>query len=319
MSDAIQSLLTPETSPRRVGRIFKSYKQIEGAGFEVRRPFPAIGVDHVDPFLLLDHFGPTYTAPNTPPVGAPDHPHRGFETVTYVLEGENEHKDSRGNSGKIGPGDVQWMTAGSGIVHSEMPSEAFCKTGGVSHGFQIWLNLPRTHKLCPPRYQDLPASTLAHPVSPRQPDLVRATVIAGSVWGAKGPVDTVTPVAMVHFVVGKGGVVEWGAKDGEGGDEWTVVLYISRGRGMFGPPNTEMRGGAGDALLMRRDLNNSHRDTTVFWNEHDADEELEVILLAGKPLNEPVARYGPFVMNTREELVQAFEDYRSGKMGAIEA
>src|SRR4051794_5500785 len=181
---------TTDRAARSVQRIAPSIETLEGAGFTVRRPFPVPGLSQVDPFLLLDHLGPVEYAPGTAQ-GAPDHPHRGFQTVSYILEGETEHADSVGNRGVIGAGDVQWMTAGSGVVHSEMPSRRVQTEGGRVHGFQIWVNLPRADKLTAPRYQEVPSSRI--PVVTTD-DGVVVRVIAGSALGVVGAVETHTPI-----------------------------------------------------------------------------------------------------------------------------
>src|SRR4051794_4881370 len=181
------------TTSRPVLRVVDAHRQLEGDGFEVRRPFPSGALPMVDPFLLLDEMGPVDHAPGEA-TGASDHPHRGFETVTYVLDGEMEHRDSAGNAGSISSGDVQWMTAGSGVVHSEKPSDAFLARGGRMHGFQLWVNLPRRDKMTAPRYQDLRAEVLPKV----DHDGVHATVIAGDAFGVHGPAETRVPITYVH-------------------------------------------------------------------------------------------------------------------------
>ncbi|HEY3858157.1 MAG TPA: pirin family protein, partial [Gammaproteobacteria bacterium] len=187
--------LDPKTS-RSVVRIVTSLRTREGGGFIVHRPFPTQMLMDFDPFLLLDEMGPVDYAPGEA-VGAPDHPHRGFETVTYVLEGKMQHKDSHGHAGTLGPGDVQWMTAGGGVVHSEMPEEAFRAAGGRMHGFQIWVNLPRTDKLMKPRYQELPESGI--PVAVSADGNVKVKIVAGESLGKSAAIDTRTPIAFLHM------------------------------------------------------------------------------------------------------------------------
>jgi quercetin 2,3-dioxygenase len=278
-------------------------KTLEGGGFPVRRPFPTNQLDHVDPFLLLDHFGPIEWRPNEA-VGAPDHPHRGFETVTYLIEGRMQHKDSQGNSGKLGPGDVQWMTAGAGVVHSEMPEDEFLRTGGRMHGFQIWVNLPARDKMINPRYQDVPSAQI--PVAVSDDGKVRAKVIAGEALGARAVIDTHTPIIYLHFTIQPSG-----SHTQQVPSDHNAMAYVINGAGEFGRearPAIE-----GQLVIFGRD-----GDDVTLAVPDDATAPLNVLLLAGVPLNEPMARYGPFVMNTRQEIVQAFEDYRDGRLGKID-
>ncbi|TMB30870.1 MAG: pirin family protein [Deltaproteobacteria bacterium] len=188
-------------SVREVSRVTTAHRQSEGGGFIVRRPFPVAEIDSVDPFLLLDEMGPVDYAPGEA-VGAPDHPHRGFETVTYVLEGEMEHEDSAGHRGKLGPGDVQWMTAGAGIIHSEMPSERIRKEGGRVHGFQIWVNLPKDEKMARPRYQEYGSGEL--PVAKSADGKATVRVIAGEALGARAVIETRTPIVLQDWTVQPG-------------------------------------------------------------------------------------------------------------------
>ncbi|MGI0020463.1 MAG: pirin family protein [Nitrososphaera sp.] len=281
---------------RTVSKIVNATETMEGEGFLVHRPFPTNALNFFDPFLLLDEMGPMELAPGEAK-GAPDHPHRGFETVTYLLEGSFEHKDSQGNAGRLHPGDVQWMTAGAGVVHSEMPEKEFARAGGKLHGFQLWVNLPKKDKMMPPRYQDVPASKM--PSATKSGARVR--VIAGESLGAKAAVDTRTPIMYLHFTLDKGASVSQPVPPG-----YNVFAYVVEGEGAFG--GKEARRG----------------QMVMFGTEGDAVEikaktALSVLLIGGVPLNEPVARYGPFVMNTREEVHQAIEDYRAGKMGSIAA
>src|SRR5256714_1733762 len=200
------NLLQEETKSNKLTRtvagIVNSIETLEGAGFLVRRPFPKASFSEFDPFLLLDEMGPITVSPGEAK-GAPDHPHRGFETVTYVLSGEMEHKDSQGHAGKLSAGDVQWMTAGAGVVHSEMPSAEFQRTGGRLHGFQLWVNLPRQNKMMQPRYQEIPSASI--PTAQTQDELVTVRVIAGEALGARAVVETVTPIMYLHFTLQPGG------------------------------------------------------------------------------------------------------------------
>jgi redox-sensitive bicupin YhaK (pirin superfamily) len=289
------------TTGRTVAGIVNSIETLEGGGFLVRRPFPKSSFSEFDPFLLLDEMGPVTVAPNEAK-GAPDHPHRGFETVTYMLSGEMEHKDSHGHAGKLSPGDVQWMTAGAGVVHSEMPSAEFQRAGGKLHGFQLWVNLPREDKMMQPRYQEIPAAHI--PTAQSQDGLVSVRVIAGEALGARAVIETITPIMYLHFTIQPGGRVSQAVPRG-----YNAFAYIVDGEGLFGVD--EERGSDGQMVMFSPDGD----DVTVVNPE--SGTTLELLLIAGVPLNEPVVRYGPFVMNTKEEIYQAIEDYRNGRMGAI--
>jgi quercetin 2,3-dioxygenase len=287
------------TEARRVARVINALSTVEGGGFPVRRPFPIAGFSHFDPFLLIDHLGPVEWPPGGA-IGAPDHPHRGFETVTYVLQGENEHRDSFGNADVLGPGDVQWMTAGGGVIHSEMPTPAFHRSGGTQQGFQIWVNLPAVDKLMTPRYQTLRASEIPHAIS--EDKLAQVRVIAGEALGVRARIDTRVPIQMLHYTLAAGAQVEQQVPREQNG-----LVYVFKGVAQVG--EREVR--AGQAALL------SSGDTVVLGAASEAAESAELLLLSGKPLNEPVARYGPFVMNTREQIEEAFRDYQSGKFGVI--
>jgi hypothetical protein len=285
---------------RGVARVVTSIETFEGAGFPVHRPFPTGSLGEIDPFLLLDRMGPYEAAPGQAQ-GAPDHPHRGFETVTYVLEGEMEHEDSAGNRGRLGAGDVQWMTAGAGVVHSEMPSRAFLERGGRIHGFQLWVNLPRKDKMIAPRYQDVPSSRI--PVVTSPDGLARVKVIAGEALGARAVIDTRTPIFYLHVSLRPGARFTQPAPR-----RFNVFAYVLEGAGRFGAE--ERRAVADQAVVFQTD-----GEEVSFVAE---EERCEVLLIGGVPLREPVARYGPFVMNTAQEIQQAIEDFRAGRMGAIE-
>jgi len=284
-------------SARSVVRTLPAQRAVEGDGFVVRRPFPVPGVDLVDPFLLLDHMGPVDHGPGEA-VGTPVHPHRGFETVTYLLDGELQHRDSLGNEGVLGPGDTQWMTAGRGVLHEEGPTPRFLAEGGRLHGVQLWVNLPAAQKMIPPAYQDLTADAVAvdHPA-----DGVTVRVVAGEAFGLVGPGSTHTPITYAHLTLAPGAAVS-----GPSDPDHTVLVYPLVGPvavggrtlaeselGVLGPGDTVELTGAGD----------------------EGGEPSEVIVLSGQPLREPVARYGPFVMNTRQELIEAIEDVQSGRFG----
>ncbi len=290
------------TTGRTVSGIVNSIETLEGAGFLVRRPFPKASFSEFDPFLLLDEMGPMTVAPNQAK-GAPDHPHRGFETVTYLLSGEMEHRDSRGHAGRLGPGDVQWMTAGAGVVHSEMPSAEFQRTGGTLHGFQLWVNLPKRHKMTKPQYQEISSSQI--PKATSADGLVTVSVIAGEAMGKKAAIETRTPIIYLHYRIEPAGAATLQVPA-----TYNAFAYIVDGEGLFGAEGE--RAADGQMVLFAQD-----GDELRIENPADARATLEVLLIAGVPLNEPVARYGPFVMNTEDEIRQAIEDYRLGRMGTI--
>jgi quercetin 2,3-dioxygenase len=287
---------------RPVEQVATAASAFEGAGFPVRRPFPgALDQAHTDPFLMLDQMGPVEYLPGKA-LGAPDHPHRGFETVTYLIDGEMEHRDSHGGGGVIHGGDTQWMTAGAGLVHSEMPTEKMMREGGLLHGVQLWVNLPRSDKRAEPRYQDITGDELVLFRNVDGTALVR--LIAGDVSGVKGPGNTHTPIALAHATLQPGAhlALEWPR-------EFNALVYVLSGSGRVGPDGQQLRSGqvasfgAGDVLIVDADS--------------DADEPLEVLLLGGKPIREPVFSYGPFVMNTKSEIIEAIDDFNAGKMGSI--
>ena len=289
---------------RTVSGIVNSIQTLEGGGFLVRRPFPKAAFSEFDPFLLLDEMGPMEVAPGEAK-GAPDHPHRGFETVTYMLSGEMEHKDSRGHAGRLSAGDVQWMTAGAGVVHSEMPSQAFARNGGRMHGFQLWVNLPQRDKMMKPRYQEIPASQI--PKATSADGLVVVSVIAGEALGKKAVIETRTPIVYLHYRIQPGGALVQQVESA-----YNAFAYVVEGEGLFGAQSEFASDG--QMVLFAQD-----GDEVRIENPIGAKTTLEVLLIAGMPLNEPVARYGPFVMNTEDEIHQAFEDYRLGRMGQIDS
>jgi hypothetical protein len=295
-------LTATETESRRVIAVADSLRTLEGGGFPVRRPFPTAGLLQVDPFLLLDHLGPVKWGPGEG-IGAPDHPHRGFETVTYLLSGEMEHKDSAGHSGRLRAGDVQWMTAGAGVVHSELPSGEFMRNGGVMHGFQIWVNLPARDKMIRPRYQDIPATRIPEAVSADGRAKVR--VIAGSALGQSAVIETRTPIIYLHYTIAPGGETVQAVPE-----EYNALVYMISGKVRAGDDERQVSEGQ----MARFGHGNSVRLAVA----EDATGPANLLLLAGAPLNEPVARHGPFVMNTQQEIVQAIRDYQEGRMGKID-
>jgi len=288
---------------RTVAGVVNSIETLEGAGFLVRRPFPQASFSDFDPFLLLDEMGPMDLGPGQAK-GAPDHPHRGFETVTYMLSGEMQHKDSRGHAGRLRPGDVQWMTAGAGVVHSEMPSAEFAREGGRMHGFQLWVNLPKRDKMMKPRYQEIPGSRIPKVTS--ADGLVTVNVIAGEAMGQNAVIETRTPIVYLHYSIKPGGVATQKVSSA-----YSTFAYIVDGEGLFGAEREPARDG--QMVLFAQD-----GDEVRIENPTEAKSTLDILLIGGMPLNEPIARYGPFVMNTQAEIRQAFEDYSEGKMGAIE-
>jgi redox-sensitive bicupin YhaK (pirin superfamily) len=305
MSTISKALRTEEEQTikgRTVAGIVNSVETLEGGGFLVRRPFPKASFSDFDPFLLLDEMGPMEVAPGEAK-GAPDHPHRGFETVTYLLSGEMEHKDSSGHAGRLKSGDVQWMTAGSGVVHAEMPSEDFQRSGGRMHGFQLWVNLPRSEKMRKPRYQEIPKSQI--PKATSADGLVTVSVIAGEAMGETAVIETRTPIIYLHYRLEPGGVATQQVPH-----TYNAFAYVVEGAGLFGAEGE--RGADGQMVMFAPDGNEVRIE-----NPTNANAALDILLIAGVPLNEPIARYGPFVMNTEEEIHQAFDDYRRGRMGAI--
>jgi quercetin 2,3-dioxygenase len=287
---------------RPVVEVVDSVRTLEGGGFPVRRPFPTKELMQVDPFLLLDHLGPVTWGPGEG-IGAPDHPHRGFETVTYLLSGGFQHRDSAGHAGKLTPGDVQWMTAGSGVVHSELPSDEFMRDGGVMHGFQIWVNLPARDKMMQPRYQEIPKTGVPEALS--ADGKVKVRVIAGTALGKSAVIETRTPIYFLHYTLQPGGATVQAIPAGH-----NALVYLISGEARLGVEQKPVREGQ---MAMLGDGDQIRLAVT-----DEASAPADLLLLAGVPLNEPVARYGPFVMNTREEIEQAFRDYQSGRMGQIQ-
>jgi redox-sensitive bicupin YhaK (pirin superfamily) len=285
------------TDNRQVVQIVTAHPQREGAGFVVRRPFPSVGLALADPFLLLDEMGPITYAPGEA-VGAPDHPHRGFETVTYILDGETQHEDSAGHRGVLSAGDVQWMTAGRGVVHSEMPSRRMQLEGGRMHGFQLWVNLPARDKMIAPRYQEIPAATIPHATS--EDGLASVRVVAGTALGVGAVIETQTPIAYHDWTLRPGASVDVALPA-----NFAAYVYVFAGTARVA--GTEVADGQlavlGEGGAVRLE---SHGDVPA-----------RLLLLAGVPLRESVVSYGPFVMNTKEQIVEAVRDYQAGRMGAI--
>jgi len=284
---------------RNVSQVFTARRQLEGGGFQVRRPLPAPGMRTVGPILMIDEMGPVDYAPGAA-VGAPDHPHRGFETVTYMLAGEFEHRDSAGHAGKLHPGDVQWMTAGRGVVHSEMPSARIMQEGGRVHGFQIWVNLPARLKMTAPRYQEVEASRI--PEATGSDGLARVRVIAGEALGVSARIDTHTPIICQHWILQPGARVSLPLP----ADHEALLYVFSASIDVAGTQLHDGQMGVLDA-----------GDVVEFGMPDTAGGTAQVLLLAGVPLDEPVVQHGPFVMNTEAEIAQAIRDYQLGRMGQI--
>jgi len=296
----------PGAAERPVRAVTSAPSGYEGEGFPVRRAFAGVPLAELDPFVHMDQMGEVDYAPGEPR-GTSWHPHRGFETVTYMIDGTFQHQDSTGGGGLITNGDTQWMTAGSGILHIERPPEDLVVSGGLFHGVQLWVNLPAADKFVDPRYQDIRGGQVKLLRSPDGGAVLR--LIAGSLGGYDGPGITHTPITYVHATVAPGArlVVPWSP-------DFNALVYVLAGRGTVGGEGRPVRTGQlaafgpGDYLELAADA-----------TQDSHTPNLEVLLLGGQPIREPVAQYGPFVMNTREELAQAFEDYQSGKMGQIPA
>jgi redox-sensitive bicupin YhaK (pirin superfamily) len=278
----------------------------EGEGFPVRRAFAGVALEDLDPFVHLDQMGEVEYAPGEPK-GTRWLPHRGFETVTYMIDGTFEHADSNGGGGLITNGDTQWMTAGSGILHIEKPPEELVRTGGLFHGFQLWVNLPADQKWSPPRYQDIRAQEVALLSSPDGGALVR--VIAGDVAGHAGPGSTYSPMTLVHATLSPGArlALPWRP-------DYNALVYVMAGQGSIGSDDRPIGAGQlavlgpGDALTIAASPQQESRSPS-----------LDALVLGGRPIREPVAWMGPFVMNTREEVLQAVADYQAGRLGSIPA
>jgi redox-sensitive bicupin YhaK (pirin superfamily) len=270
-----------------------------GDGFPVRNLFPSNDLDReVSPFLMLDYAGPQYFAPTDRSRGVGEHPHRGFETVTIVYDGVVAHRDSTGNSGIIGPGDVQWMTAAAGIVHEELHEKEFAKKGGTLHAIQLWVNLPKASKMSNPGYQTLLDRDIPAVALPGASGLVR--IIAGTYEGVRGPAKTFTPIHLYDVQLKSGVRHVFNLPDG-----YNTALFVLQGAvkadGLQELKEAELAVYGGKGTLV-----------TV-----DATADSRLLVMSGEPIHEQIARYGPFVMNTREELVQAVEDYQAGRMGHL--
>jgi redox-sensitive bicupin YhaK (pirin superfamily) len=294
------------TRSRPVVSVTTAPQGLEGEGFPVRRAFAGVDLRALDPFIHMDQMGEVEYAPGEPK-GTPWHPHRGFETVTYMIDGEFAHSDSNGGGGLITNGDTQWMTAGSGILHIETPPEHLVLSGGLFHGFQLWVNLPKSLKFAQPRYQDIRGNSVALLSSPDGGALIR--VIAGEVAGHPGPGVTHTPITLVHATLSPGATLSLPWRP-----DFNALAYVLAGRGSVGAERRPIHMGqlavlgTGDTVTVSADAKQEGRSAS-----------LDVLLLGGQPIREPVFAYGPFVMNTKAEVVQAFEDYQAGRLGTVPA
>jgi quercetin 2,3-dioxygenase len=290
--------------PRQVLQVSTAPRGYEGEGFPVRRAFAGIDLRQLDPFIMMDQMGEVEYAPGEAK-GTPWHPHRGFETVTYMIDGVFDHQDSHGGGGTITNGDTQWMTAGSGLLHIESPPDWLVQKGGLFHGIQLWVNLPREQKLTAPRYQDIRSGQVALATSDDAGALVR--VIAGDVDGTAGPGSTHTPMALVHATVEPGARLDlpWQV-------DFNALVYVLNGSGTLGPEARPIHAGqsavlgAGDYLSVTADRSQESRSPA-----------LDVIVVGGRPIREPVAWAGPFVMNTKDEVLAAYADFQKGRFGQI--
>ncbi|HEX5771420.1 MAG TPA: pirin family protein, partial [Nocardioidaceae bacterium] len=289
---------------RPVLQVTEAPRGFEGEGFPVRRAFAGVDLQLLDPFIHMDQMGEVEYAPGEPK-GTPWHPHRGFETVTYMIDGLLDHQDSNGGGGSITDGDTQWMTAGSGLLHIEAPPEWLVQKGGLFHGVQLWVNLPRDQKMVAPRYQDLRAGQVGLATSADAGALVR--IIAGEVAGQQGPGSTHTPMAMVHATVQPTASLDipWNA-------EFNALVYVLNGEGTVGVERRPIRSG-NLAVLGRGDF------VTLAANrsQESRSQALDVLVLGGKPIRESIAWAGPFVMNTKAEVMTAYEDFQKGRLGTI--
>ncbi|MBT2404022.1 MULTISPECIES: pirin family protein [unclassified Streptomyces] len=296
----------PETATRKVLAVTTAPGGFEGEGFPVRRAFAGINYQYLDPFIMMDQMGEVdYGAGE--PKGTPWHPHRGFETVTYIIDGTFIHRDSHGGGGVITNGDTQWMTAGSGLLHIETPPEELVMSGGLFHGLQLWVNLPAQDKMIAPKYQDIRGGTVKLLASQDGGALIR--LIAGDVAGHDGPGATHTPITMIHATVNPGAEVTLPWRP-----DFNALAYGLAGSGTAGAERRPFKMGQsvvfgdGDTLTIRADASQDSRS-----------ENFEVVLLGGLPIREPMAHYGPFVMNSQHELQQAFDDFQAGRLGTIPA
>jgi redox-sensitive bicupin YhaK (pirin superfamily) len=281
---------------RKINRVINSQRTTEGGGFKVRRPFPTSEVEDIDPFLLLDEMGPSDYAPHKA-LGAPSHPHRGFETVTYLMDGAMVHEDSIGTRAVIKNGGVQWMTAGSGVIHSELPTDDMLALGGRMHGFQLWVNLPADRKMIPPRYQGYEADELTQ-VKLANGGLIK--IVAGEVHGVTGPVETTSPMTYAHAVMQPNDSINWSPDATH-----TALVHVFAGAVSVNGTKFE----SGQMVVFERSAGEIRIEAEV-----ESDETAQLLIIGGAPLNEPIVRYGPFVMNTRQQIVDAITDFQAGRL-----
>lgn len=298
--------LAPGTIERAVKSITRAPSGFEGEGFPVRRAFAGVSQADLDPFIHMDQMGEVEYAPGEPK-GTPWHPHRGFETVTYLIDGTFRHQDSNGGGGLITNGATQWMTAGSGLLHIEAPPEELVMRGGLFHGIQLWVNLPAAKKMSEPRYQNLEAEDVQLLSTTDGGTLVR--LIAGSLGDTKGPGVTHTPISVVHATIQPGAsmTLPWR-------ENFNALAYVLSGNGSAGIERNAIS--TGELAVFGKGGSLTLAGASQQDSRHAA---FEVIILGGEPIRESVAWHGPFVMNTREELIQAFEDFQKGRLGTIPA
>ena len=292
------------SAERRVRTVTTAPAAFEGEGFPVRRAFAGVDLAALDPFVHMDQMGEVDYGPGEPR-GTNWHPHRGFETVTYMIDGIMQHQDSHGGGGVITDGATQWMTAGAGILHIETPPESLVVSGGRFHGIQLWVNLPARDKFSPPRYQSLEGAQVGLLASPDGGALLR--LVAGELGGHAGPGSTHTPIAFVHGTVAPGARLELPWRP-----DFNALVYVLSGSGSAGSERHPVQGGQ---LVVYGP--GDHLSVAAAGQQPGGSAGLDVLVLGGRPIGEPVAVYGPFVMNTRDELVQAMEDYRAGKLGVV--
>ncbi len=307
-------IASPNARPRKVKSITTAPQGFEGEGFPVRRAFAGVDLADLDPFIHLDQMGEVEYAPGEPK-GTPWHPHRGFETVTYIIDGIFDHKDNHGGGGTISNGDTQWMTAGGGILHIETPPEHLVMSGGLFHGFQLWVNLPAAKKWSTPAYQSLRANDVALLSSHDGGALLR--VIAGELAGHVGPGSTQTPMTMIHATLAPGAElrIPWRT-------DYNALVYTLNGHGTIGDVSHPVQ--MGQLAVLESTHINSDVDGDVLVIRADQSQEsrspsMDILILGGLPIKEPVAWMGPFVMNTKREVLQAFEDFQKGLLGTVPA
>lgn len=298
-------LRTPDVpQPRTVLKIIDAPQAHEGEGFPVRRAFAGLTMADVDPFVHMDQMGEVDYAPGEPK-GTPWHPHRGFETFTYLIDGNFLHQDSQGGGGTILEGGTQYMTAGGGVLHIETPPEALVMSGGLFHGVQLWINLPKAKKMIDPQYQDLQGVDSAMVTSADGGAIVR--VLAGELDGHRGPGISHTPLVITHLTLAPGASIDIPWRE-----DFNALAYVLAGRGSVGPDGHPIRTGQNVVLV-----NGNVLRVSAAQSQDSSTKNLEMFIIGGVPLREPVIQYGPFVMSSREEIIQAFDDYQAGRLGQV--